>query len=113
MLESDHSALGASANRAGNVEDRTFAATPRDDECLKGLELLLALVDGVLEVPDAPFINVRLGQMVVHFVEIRRGQQRADAERSRWIGTSTSSMRGIGSTARAMPSVAFSSSTSP
>src|SRR5437868_796358 len=81
MLESDHSALGASANRAGNVEDRTFAATPRDDECLKGLELLLALVDGVLEVPDAPFINTRLGQMVVHFVEIWRGQKGADAEK--------------------------------
>ena len=62
------------------MERGAFAAPAGDDEGFEGLELPLALVDGVLETFDALLVDVRLGEVVVHFLEVGRRQQRADAE---------------------------------
>src|SRR5690349_5408437 len=61
-LETDHPSLGAATDGAGDVEHRTLAAAARDDERLEGLELLVALVDGVLEGLDPALVDVRLGE---------------------------------------------------
>src|SRR5207237_8365774 len=80
MLESDHAALSASTSRAGDVEDGALATAAGNDERLEWFELLIAVVDRVLEILDAPLVDVRLDQVVVHFVEIGRRQQRADTK---------------------------------
>src|SRR6185503_10033364 len=53
-LEGDDPPLGAPADGAGNVKERALARPAGDNERLEGLEFFFALVDGVLEVPDAP-----------------------------------------------------------
>ena len=81
MLESDHTPLSPATNRAGHVQDGSFTAPARNDERLERLELPLAFIDGVLEGRDAPLVDVRLGEVVVHLLQIRGCQQRTNAEK--------------------------------
>src|SRR5437867_10909655 len=62
------------------MEDRSFAAPARDDERFKWLQLLFAVIDRVLQIPDSSLIDVRLGQMPLHLLEVRSGEKRADDE---------------------------------
>jgi hypothetical protein len=79
-LQVNDPALRSPAHGSGDVEGGSLPAASRNDEGLEGLQLLLAVVDGVLEVPDAAIIDVRLREVAVHFLEIGGREQRADAE---------------------------------
>jgi hypothetical protein len=52
----------------------------RDDERLERLQLAVARVDCMLELRDAAVIDPGLLEMSLHFLAIRRGEQRADGE---------------------------------
>ena len=56
-------------------------AAAGNDEGFEWLELLVALVDGVLEGFDAAVIDVGFGEVLVHLVQIGGGEQGADAEK--------------------------------
>jgi hypothetical protein len=60
------------------VKRGAFAAATRNDEGAKWLELALAFVNRVLQLADSFLVNARLGEVIVHFLEIRRCQEGAD-----------------------------------
>jgi hypothetical protein len=80
LLEVDHSPLRAAANCPGDVEGGTLPAAAGNDERLERLELPFALVDGVLESLDATPVDVSLGEVAVHLLQIRSSEERPDAE---------------------------------
>src|SRR5204863_795421 len=80
-LKPDHAPLGASTNRAGDVEHGPLTTPAGNNERPQWLELLIALVDGVLETLDALVVDVRLGEVAVHFLQVGGRQERADAEK--------------------------------
>jgi len=80
-LEADHPTFGAPADRTCDVEHRALLAAAGNDEGLERLEVPIAVVDGVLELTNAPVVDIRLLEVSVHFVEIRRREQRADAKK--------------------------------
>jgi hypothetical protein len=79
-LKADHSSLSATANCPRYVKNGALSTSARNDEGLERLQLLLAFVDRVLEVPNPPLVDVSLGQVAVHFLEVGSGEQSTDAE---------------------------------
>jgi len=76
----DDPTLGAAANGAGDMKNGALLTSAGNDEGLQRLQLLVALIDGVLQCFYPPIVDVRLGEMVVHFVEIGRGEESANTE---------------------------------
>ena len=52
----------------------------RHDERLERLQLGVAVVDGMLEITDAAFIDARLRQVLLHLLAVGCREQRSDRE---------------------------------
>ncbi len=105
--ESNDASLGAPADGACDVQRRRLRSATRHDERFERLELIVAAVDGALELRNPRMIDARFLEVLVHFLEIGRREQRADREQivlnrrediidpRQWLGGHRNADRGI------------------
>jgi hypothetical protein len=51
-----------------------------EDERLERLELRIAVIDRLFELPDPRVGEARLGQLLLHLLQVGRGEQRPEGE---------------------------------
>ena len=72
--------FGAAAHGARDVQRGRLGRAAGKDEGAQRLELLLAVVDGALELRDASLVDARLLEVQCHLLAVRCGEERPDGE---------------------------------
>jgi hypothetical protein len=76
----DHASLGAPAHRAGEVEGSGLRRAPGKDETPQRIELARTIIDRPFELTNPGVVDLRLLQLLRHFLPVGRGEERANAE---------------------------------
>ena len=112
MRQGDDAALGAPADRAGEVEGGGRARPAGEDEAPQRGQLGLERVDPALERVDV--LVARAGQPALRAPgRVGRGEVRAEVEEAAWSSAARARTSSCPLAAAATPSAALSSSTAP